>query len=454
MDSPVYLIAVGLNHRTAPLEVREKLSYSPADYPRLLTKLRAQNHVQGCGLLSTCNRTEVYVAATDIDAGYNAILDFLSSSSQMPLNQFRDFLYTHILYDAVRHLFRVASGLDSMVLGETEILGQVREAYRLSSEAKGTNVIINTLFQQAISVGKKVRTMTKIDQNPISVSYIAIELAKQKLGDLAHYNALVIGAGTMSSLTVKYLADNQVKNIEILNRSVDKAEALSKISQAKAYGFEEKEACLKRADLVICCTSAEDYVLTEEDLLPVLADRREKSILLIDIAVPRDVDPTVRDLKGITLFNIDDLQEVIDDNLQARLEAARKAEQIIDKEVDDFFKWLSSLFVVPTIVALKEKGEKIKEKELKRALNRLGRSVTEREKKVIGSLANSIVNQILHAPIINLKAYAQTYEGHLYTQILQNLFDLEVEEEKSPSLESLTPGDWSKKIVLRRRLHR
>ncbi|HHX50967.1 MAG TPA: glutamyl-tRNA reductase, partial [Clostridia bacterium] len=247
---------------------------------------------------------------------------------------------------------------------------------------------------------------------------------------------------------------NQVKNIEILNRSLDKAEALARICQGKPYGLLEKDACLKRADLVVCCTSAADYVLTKEDLLPVLEAKEGKRILLIDIAVPRDVDPKVRELEGVTLFNIDDLQEVIDDNLQARLEAAREAEQIIDKEVDDFFKWLSSLFVVPTIVALKDKAETIKEKELRRALNRLGGSVTEREKKVIGSLANSIVNQILHKPIVNLKAYALTHEGHLYTQILQNLFDLEVEEESSPSLETLAPGDLSNKIVPQRRLHR
>lgn len=423
----MYIIVVGLNHKTAPVEVREKFSFTQKSLPRSLNLLKQKQAIEGCAILSTCNRTEVYVATTEVEAGLAGIYEFMSKVSNQPLSEIRDYLYSHVLYDAVRHLFRVASGLDSMILGETQILGQVREAYQLACENGATNSILNTLFQQAISVGKKVRTQTKIDQNPVSISYAAVELAKQCFGDMKGRSVLVMGAGKMSELTVKYLVANGVSTVLVTNRSYDRACYLAAEFGGKAIRFDELKDQLISADIVIGCTAAAHYVLKKDDVEPILKQRNDK-MLFIDIAVPRDIDPEIGNLPNAILHDIDDLHNVVDHGLEQRKKAAVEAEVIIEEEIDAFFKWLSSLFVVPTIVALKEKANRIKQQELSRALRRLP-NLSEKEKNIIGSMANSIVNQLVHDPIINLKKYASTHQGHLYTEILQNLFNLEVGEE-------------------------
>ncbi|KKM08730.1 glutamyl-tRNA reductase [Clostridiales bacterium PH28_bin88] len=425
----MYILVVGLNHRTAPVEIRETLAFSRKEMPEALSTLRGKPHVQACAILSTCNRTEVYAAVTDVEVGLAGVHEFLGQSCQKPVAEIRDYLYTHTLYDAVRHLFRVASGLDSMILGETQILGQVREAYQIASEHGATNGVINTFFQQAITVGKRVRTETRIDQNPVSISYAAVELAKHALGDLAGRTVLIVGAGKMSELTVKHLVANGVTTVLVSNRSYDRAEALAQEFGGRAVRFDRLFEHMLNADIVISCTSAPRCVIFPPEVEAVMVQRQGNPMFMIDIAVPRDIDPQVGAIGGVTLYDIDDLQQVVDQNLAERKKLAVEAERIIQEEIDNFFKWLSSLFVVPTIVALKEKANAIKEMELERALNRLA-PVTEREKKIIGSLASSIVNQLLHDPIINLKEYASTHQGHLYAEILQNLFNLEVEGQR------------------------
>ncbi|BAF59152.1 MAG: glutamyl-tRNA reductase [Pelotomaculum sp.] len=423
------ILVVGLNHRTAPVEVREKLSFSAKSLQGALAQLKSYPVIEGCAILSTCNRTEIYAATLEMDDGLNAIWDFLSRWSGVGISEIKNFTYSHTLYDTIRHLFRVAAGLDSMILGETQILGQVREAYQRAIEYESTNRVLNTLFQQAITVGKRVRTETGIDRNAVSISYAAVELARQHLGSLDGRSVLVIGAGKMSELTARHLVANGVSSVIVSNRSFERAVALAEQFRGRAVRFDELYRCMEAADIVISCTAASHCVVKAEEVSRVMDKRRGRAIFMVDIAVPRDIEAEVGNLAGVTLFDIDDLKNVIDQNLAERKQAAVKAEEIIEEELDGFMKWLGMQFVVPTISALKKWGDEIKQKELCRALNRLG-NISEHDRKVICSMANSIVNQILHVPVAQLKSYALTTEGHLYTEILQNLFNLDVPGQK------------------------
>jgi glutamyl-tRNA reductase len=285
------------------------------------------------------------------------------------------------------------------------------------------------LFQQAITIGKRVRTETGIDQNAVSISYAAVELARQHLGSLEKRSVLIIGAGKMSELTAKHLVANGVDGVIVSNRSFDRAEALAAQFAGKAVKFNELYKYMEVADIVISCTAASHCVVRFEEMSRVMEKRRGRKIFMVDIAVPRDIDTRVGELEGVTLYDIDDLKNVIDHNIAERKQAAVKAEGIIEEELDEFMKWLGMQFTVPTISALKKWGDEVKQKELRRALNRLG-ELSDHDRKVVCSLANSIVNQILHVPVAQLKSYALTTEGHLYTEILQNLFDLDVPGQK------------------------
>jgi glutamyl-tRNA reductase len=421
----MHIAVVGLNHRTAPVEVREKLSFSGDTLGDALKQLKSYPVIQGCAILSTCNRTEIYAATMEMDEGLNAIWDFLSGFSGTDISQIKNFTYCHTLYDTIRHIFRVAAGLDSMLLGETEILGQVRMAYQQAVDYGATNRVLNMLFQQAITIGKRVRTETGIDKNAVSTGYAAVELARTHLSSLASSTVLLVGAGKISELTARHLVANGVTSVIVSNRSFERAESLAAQFKGKAVKFNEMYTYMEKADIVICCTAAAHTVVKYTEMCKVMERRKGRRMVIIDIAVPRDVETEVTNIEGITLYDIDDLKNIVDHNLELRKKAAIIAESIIEEELDDFMRRLGMQFTVPTITALKQWGNEIKQKELKRALNRLG-DLSEHDRKVISSMANSIVNQILHLPVSKLKSYALTTEGHLYTEILQNLFDLEV----------------------------
>ncbi len=419
------IIVVGVNHRTAPVEIREKLSFSEHYLGESLNKLKEYPAIEGCVIISTCNRTEIYAATREMDEGLNAIWDFLSRKSGVDISEIKNCTYAHTLYDTIRHLFRVASGLDSMVLGETQILGQVRQAYQTACSFGATNRVINTLFQQALTVGKRVRTETGIDQNSVSISYTAVELARQIFGSLNGRTVLIIGAGKMSELTALHLVANGVSGVIVSNRSFDRAVSLAERFGGKAVKFDQLLRHMAEADIVISCTAASHFVVRSGDVEQMMSGRRGRQIMMIDIAVPRDIDPAVAKIPGVALYDVDDLQNVVDQHLHERKKAAVIAEGIIEEELEQFMKWLATQFAVPTITALKQWGEEIKQQELRRALNRLG-ELSDHDRKVIGSLANSIVNKILHLPVTRVKEYALTPEGHLYTEVLQNLFDLQI----------------------------
>lgn len=430
----MFPVAIGLNHRSAPVEIREKMSFHPSQMQEVLRKLKNHPGIEGVVILSTCNRTEVYAATTDMEVGIRSIKKFLASHHGIEESVLEQYLRVHTSYDAVRHLYRVVSGLDSMVRGETQILGQVGKAYQLAIEAEVTNKSINVLFQNSLAVGKRVRTDTLIDQHPVSISYTAVELAKQHFGELQGKGILILGAGEMSTLTAKHLVSAGANTVLVSNRSYEKAVCLAKECSGRAVRFDDMDQYLEEVDIVISATAATHFMLVPERMREIMKTRKGRPMLLIDIAVPRDIHPEVGEIPHITLFDIDDLHGVVDRHHQEREIAAVNAEKIIEEEMIIFLKWHNSLFVVPTILALQQKGQKIKECQVERALEQLG-GLTPKQEKIISSMASSIVNQLLHVPITNLKEYATTNQGHLYTEILQNLFDLEVREEaKRPSL--------------------
>jgi glutamyl-tRNA reductase len=421
----LFIVTVGINHRTAPVEIREKLSPTPNSIPESCLSLYNCQGIEGCVILSTCNRTEIYVTTRELNQGLKATRDFLKNKSGINDTEIKNFTYTYTLYDAIRHLFRVTAGLDSMLLGETEILGQVKQAYQQAFKTGTVNRVLNVLFQKALAVGKKVRQKTGIDQNAVSISYAAVELARQALKNLAGKTVLLIGAGKMSALTAGYLKNNKDTKIYITNRSYAKAQELAGQLGGQAIEFTQLYRHLREIDIIISCTAAPHYVIHYQHMADALQSQGVRPLILIDIAVPRDIEPAVATLPGVSLYDIDDLQNVVDANLEERKKAAAAAEVIIEEELNRFMRWLGTQFMVPTIVFLKQKGEEIKQKALQQALRSLP-DLSEQEQQVLVKLSNTIVNQLLHIPITQLKSYARAGEWHLYTEILQNLFDLKI----------------------------
>lgn len=425
----MYILLTGLSYRTAPVEVREKLALCGNDLKKAYDFFKSYNEIEGVVILSTCNRMEIYTTTREPKEAVNVIFSFLEDYSGMDRDYLMPYLYQSNCYDAIYHLFKIVSGLDSMVLGETQIIGQVKEAYLLAADLEATEGVLNTLFQKALYVGKKVRTETMIDQHPVSVSYAAVELARSILGSLNDKTVMVIGAGEMSELATSYLVQNGASSVIVSNRSYDNALRLAEKFSGKAVKFDEMEKYLFAADIVISCTSANHYVMRRDNCETALKSRKGRKIILIDIAVPRDIDPELEKIEGVFIYDIDDLQNVVDASYLERQRAAKKARKIIAEEIEEFNEWLSCLYVIPVIKALRMRGEEIKQKEMARAFNRLG-DLSEREKKVITSMANSIVNQLLHFPIINLKEMALSNQGHMYSEVAKKLFALNVEEEE------------------------
>lgn len=436
----MYVLLAGLNHRTAPVEVRERFSICGAELLRAYQELKDHADLEAAVILSTCNRTEVYATAKDIQKGLAAMADFLGRFAQMDEDDLNRYLYQPNCYDAILHLFRVASGLDSMIMGEPQILGQVKEGHQSALEAEASDGVLNALFQRAIYVGKKVRTDTDIDRHPFSVSHAAVELARQILGDLDNKTVLVTGAGEMSETTIRYLMANGLNSVIISNRSYDKAVRMAENFNGRAVYFDQLPTELSQADIVISCTAASHYVLREDNCRSVLESRQARKIIMIDIAVPRDIDPALKDIPGVFIYDIDQLENVVDADYEARQSVIAEAEKIILKELDKFNDWLGSLYVVPVIKALKQKGEIIKKNEIKRACNRLGQ-LSLQEQNVIASMAHSIVNQLLHFPTVNLRELAATQQGHLYAEVAKKLFALQIDNEEYERYEKYEIGN-------------
>jgi glutamyl-tRNA reductase len=422
----MHIVVTGLSHKTAPVEIRERLTFPAEVQDEALHALLSYRNVSEGVIVSTCNRTEVYVVTNDPEAGKHDTVRFLCDFHSYKHSDLSPFFYFHDSIEAIHHLFRVVSSLDSMVVGEAQILGQVKEAYEYAFDAGATNIILNRLFRHSFSVGKKIRTETEIGDSAVSVSYAAVELAKKVFGGLEGRTVMIVGAGEMSELTARHLLSNGVSSVLVTNRTYERAVELAEKFDGRAVKFDDLADEMANADIIISSTGAPNCVIKKEDVSQAMHRKRNKPTFFIDIAVPRDIEPSVNDIYNAFLYDIDDLQSVVDANLAERAKEAKKAESIVEREVKDFVFWLSSLEVVPTISALRQRAEDIKEIELVKALSRMG-GLNEKQKEAVKALASGIINKLLHQPIVRIKECSDRKDGYVYVESLRHLFDLEGE---------------------------
>lgn len=419
------ILAVGLSHKTAPIELRERLNVPESELSKPLELMGEVPELVERMLLATCNRVEVYaVAEGEVEKAAEAITDCLAAYHSLEKAAFADKLYTYTAADAVRHIFRVASSLDSMVVGEPQVLGQVKAAYAVAQAREATGIILNNLLEQAFHVAKRVRSETGIAASAVSVSSAAVELARKIFGDLAGRSVLILGAGGMAELALRHLVDDGVRSVLVANRSYDRAVTLARQFGGRAVTYEAFRQEMVGADIVISATSAPHVILKKEDLQAIIQQRRHRPIFLIDIADPRDIDPACNEVDNVYLYNIDDLQSVVEANLKERKREAERAEAIIEREVGVYMNWLRSLDVVPTIVSLRQRVEEIRGAELSKALGRMG-DLTPEQRAAITAMSHAMVNKILHQPMTELKRRAAHQDGHVYTSVVRRLFGLE-----------------------------
>ena len=423
------IAVVGLSHKTAPVDIREKLSIQEAKLEEALAHLRSYPHIEEVTVISTCNRLEIYAVVTDTEKGVVEITQFLSETGQIPLTTLRRYLFTLLHEDAVRHLMRVAAGLESLVLGEGQILAQVRTTHKLGQKYKGVGRLLDRLFKQAITAGRRVRTETDIGTGAVSISSAAVELVHTKV-ELATQKTVIIGAGKMACLLVKHLLAKGATEITIVNRSQRRSQELaSQFPQAELtlLPLDAMFTAIATADITFTSTGATEPILTQSNLLPCLGDR--KSLMVVDISVPRNVAADVHMMEQVQAFNVDDLKAVVAQNQASRRKMAQAAEGLLEEEVAAFDLWWRSLETVPTISSLRSKVEDIREQELEKALSRLGSEFAEKHQEVIEALTRGIVNKILHEPMVQLRAQQDIEARKQCLSSLKMLFDLEVEEQ-------------------------
>ena len=417
------IVLLGINHKTAPVELRECIAFSGDESITALQALHRQPHIKEVLLFSTCNRVELLFVTDDKSRTIPATKDFIADFNKIPLNQFNDALYIHEGEEAVRHVFRVASSLDSMVVGEPQILGQIKSAYRTATELKSSGVILNRLLHRTFFVAKRIRTETGIGDRAVSISYAAVELGRKIFGELAGKSVMLVGAGEMAELAVEHLIRNQASDIYVANRTFENGVGLARKFNGKAIRFEEITNFLKISDIIISSTGSQDFVITRDQVKSIIRKRRNRPIFFIDIAVPRDIDPRVNRLTNSYVYDIDDLQGVVDDNIEDRQQEAIKGERIIDEAVIAFRQWYESLDVVPTIIALRSKLEKIAAAEIKKSMQ--SQKVPQESLAAVQKMTGSIINKVLHDPTIFLKKDGMVEDKALYIDIVRKMFKLE-----------------------------
>ena len=422
----IRIVNIGMNHETAPVELRECLAKDPAHPDRALAMMRDLSCIKEGLFLSTCNRVEALFTAEQTEEAERSVVTVLCMLGGMAPENLRSSLFIYEDRDAVRHIFRVASSLDSMVIGEPQILGQIKEAYASATKEKTTGVILNRLLHRAFHTAKRVRTETGIADAAVSVSYAAVELAKKIFYEFKGKKVLLIGAGEMAELAARHLLTQGVSAITVANRTFQKAVEVAQGFKGVPVSFEEIGTQLLEADIVISSTAAPGYVITHDQVKGSMKKRKNRPLFFIDIAVPRDVEPEVNDLENVYVYDIDDLKGIIQVNLSQREEEAVKAERIVEEEVIKFEQWLKTLEVVPTIVSLKEKAEAIRRAELKKSLSNLG-ELSAPQLKSLETLTVSITEKILNDPILFLKQKADRPLGKTYLDTARRLFCLDHE---------------------------
>ena len=428
------IIVIGLSHKTATVEIREKVAFSPNLIEKPLHDLIALDDIIEGVIISTCNRVEIYATTRDIAGGIARIKRFLADYHHIPLETLEQHLYSHHSEDAIRHVFRVASSLDSMIVGEPQILGQIKTSYGYAAEYKSSGIILNRFLHKAFSVAKRVRTETKIASSAVSVAFAAVELAKKILGELNDKTVMLVGAGEMCELAAKHFLNSGAKGVMVTNRTFERAERLAEAFDGEAIRFEELFQHLHRADIVLSSTGAPHIIIGPKDVEEVIKRRRFKPMFFIDIAVPRDIDQKVDEVENAYLFTVDDLQEIVQANLAQRSLEAEKAEEIIDQEIGQFYKWLSSLEVTPTIVALRNRFDEIRRAELDKTFSTWKDLPPDAEKR-LEAMTMAIMNKLLHSPSTVLKQAGQGGRVDLYVDSLRQLFELEAEPEAKEELD-------------------
>jgi glutamyl-tRNA reductase len=415
------LVVLGLNQKRATLALRESLSFPPCDVPASLEAMLQV--VPEAAILSTCHRVELYAAVPDARKAQADLKRFWARDRGVTIGDFEPHVYYLTGRRAVEHLFAVASGLDSAIIGEPQILGQVREVLRLGMERRSMGAVLSALFRQAIVCGKRARTETAIGRNAASVSYAAVELARQAFGDLKNSRVLLIGAGKMGELSAKHLQAKGVSNIRVIGRTMARAHRLA-LQCGSAVAPDELEDALQDRDIVISCTSAPHHVIRKEMIERVMRQRRRRTLFLVDIAVPRDVDPAVAEVPGVRLYNIDDLESAVAANMKERQAEARKVTPIIEEEVAGFEAWLKTLAVTPAIRALREHAESIRREELARTSSVLDR-LSDDDRRRIEALTLAIEKKLLHQPIALLRAEAAAGNGQKTAEAFRRFFALD-----------------------------
>lgn len=436
----MHIVIVGLSHKTAPVEIREKLAFAPTAMERPLRKLLELPPIAEGLIVSTCNRVELCAASKEPEAAMAAMRRFLADYHEISLDEISDHLYDYQGEDAIRHLFRVASSLDSMVLGEPQILGQIKTAYGYASEYKTAGLILNRFLHKAFSVAKRVRTETAIASNAVSVSFAAVELARKIFDQLDNKAVMIIGAGEMCELAARHFVTNGVSKVLVTNRTFERAEKLAAEFQGKAVPFEYFVEHLAETDIVLTSTGAPNFILGQRQMEEVLKRRKNRPMFLIDIAVPRDIDPKVNDLDNAYLYDVDDLQGVVQANLKERKKEASKAEAIVDQEIGQFHQWLANLEVKPTIIALRRKLEEIRQQEVEKTFGNL-KDLSDKERKSIEAMANAIINKILHQPTAILKQSQNDTSGEDYVDAIRTLFDLPAPLDGDQEIKPLDDSD-------------
>lgn len=447
------LVVLGVNHKTAPVEVREHFSFSKEQIKDALNSLYEYESVAECVILSTCNRTEIYAVLERTGNQRGFMLQLLQQlkgqdkqgkgealqeqksqpegiNNELDLSENSASGEDHFFFyegrAAIGHLFDVAASLDSLVVGEGQILSQLKMAYITAYSCGATGPVFNIVFQRAISAGKKIRTWTDIAKAPVSVSYTAVNLAADCLEDITKANVLILGAGQMSELTATHLQSRGVKSIFVSNRTYDRAVELANRFNGKAVHFQEFISWAEKADIIITSTGAPHYIIYEEQAEKIMAARHGRPIVMIDIAVPRDIDPEVGEIKGISLFNIDALEAVVEENRQHRLEEAEKARPMIEEAINELKEKLNYLSVRPMMVLLSEKAERIRRRELHRAMAKLP-GANERERKIVEGMSRMLVRKLLREPMIRFGEVAGKEEEGEYWSLFRDMFKLEKE---------------------------
>ncbi|EIT85360.1 glutamyl-tRNA reductase [Fictibacillus macauensis ZFHKF-1] len=435
----MHILVVGLNYKTAPVEIREKVSFSQEELTEAMVALRERKSILECVLVSTCNRTEMYAVVDQIHTGRYYMKSFLADWFDIDKNELTPFLFIREEEIAVEHLFRVTAGIDSMVLGETQILGQVRDSFLLAQQKGTTGTIFNHLFKEAITLAKKSHSETEIGENAVSVSYAAVELAKKIFGDLNEKDILLVGAGKMSELAAKHLHANGVASVHVANRTFEKAAELAEKFEGTPHAMEDITTVLASTDIVITSTGSPDYVVTKNMVESVLKQRKGRPLFMVDIAVPRDLDPALDELESVFLYDIDDLEGIVEANLAERKKEAEKIELMIEEQIVAFQLWINTLGVVPLITALRNKALAV-QADTMQSIERKMPNLTDRERKVLSKHTKSIVNQLLRDPIVRIKEMAGEEEAEQALSFFTKIFAIEEEVIRQEQQQVETPA--------------